>query len=145
MAAVAKFFGLSTAGDLEKTEKALSQQVSGLESRMTAVPGPSLDDTHYCMPLQELVHESLRPVTMCITKEKWAASAIDQAIPPKADLTGQMCVPTLGFGVGRGQDFDWVHFCSDSVDEVSVVAAAAGSMAISKFMGQNDIPQAGSD
>jgi hypothetical protein len=35
--------------------------------------------------------------------EKWTPS---EDAPPMADLTGQICVPTLQFSVGAGQDFD---------------------------------------
>jgi hypothetical protein len=39
-----------------------------------------------------------------------------------------MCVPTLQYSSGlEGQDFEWVHYCSTSLKEVSALAAAVSS------------------
>jgi hypothetical protein len=60
--------------------------------------------------------------------EKWMPSEV---APPMANLTGQMCVPTLQFNVGAGQDIDWV---------LSVVAAGVGSTGFASFRDRPEVP-----
>jgi hypothetical protein len=133
MAVVAKFLGLNTAGELDKTKKELDR----LEARVAVVPGPSIASTHHFTVLPNFDGTSLKPVTMCVSKTQGDPPG---GAPPKMDLTGQMCAPTLQYSVGEGKDFSWVHFCSESRDEVSAIAAAVGADAYRQFNEDVELP-----